>query len=99
MIKWTTPTLKCEIPDGVQYDYILLTLCEAGSDTIVEKRIEKNHIIDGIFTVTFTQEETSRFNEGSTIEAQLNIIDGETRLATNVVELKISKNLHNSLIE
>lgn len=97
MIKWTTPTLKCSIPEGIELDYILLTLSQ-GNITI-EKTISSESIVDNAFSVFFTQEETGQFNKNLGIEAQLNIINGGTRLATNIVQLKISKNLHNEEIE
>jgi hypothetical protein len=95
MIKWTTPTLKCTIPEGIEFDYILLTLMQ--DDVVVEKTI--TDVVDNTFEVFFTQEETSLFKLFKKIEAQLNIINGEVRMATNIVELGITKNLHDSLIE
>lgn len=95
MIKWTTPTLKCTIPSGIEFDYILLTLVQ--DDVMIEKTI--TDVIDDTFTVFFTQEETSQFSFYKKIQAQLNIINGGVRMATNIVELGMSKNLHDSLIE
>lgn len=98
MIEWTTPTITCTIPE-VECDYILLTL-KQGS-TIIEKRIEASEISNNQFSATFTQAETGQFektNLYSTIEAQLNIIKGSTRMATNIVQLSLTKNLHNEAI-
>lgn len=99
MIKWTTPTLRCTIPEGLEYDYVILTLSQ-GSTTI-EKRIEAADITDNEFSVTFTQTETGQFSRSnmySKVEAQLNIINGDSRLATNIVELSIERNLHDEAI-
>lgn len=96
MIKWTTPTLKCTIPSDLQLDYVLLTLKQ--NNTAIEKRIESSEITDGVFEVYFEQEETGQFLKNSLIKAQLNIMYGETRLATNIVELKIVENLHDEVL-
>ena len=95
MIKWTTPTLKCTIPSGIEFDYILLTLMQ--DDVVIEKKVDT--VVDDTFEVFFTQEETSRFSLYKSVQAQLNIINGGIRMATNIVELGISKNLHDSIIE
>lgn len=97
MIKWTTPSLKCNIPSDIEFDYILITL-KQGNITF-EKNINKENVIDNSFIVTFTQEETGQFDRNMMIEAQLNIISGITRLATNIVQLRISRNLHDEKIE
>lgn len=96
MIKWTTPSLKCTIPKEVVFDYILLTLVQ-GNITL-EKTIQSGDVTDGEFIVTFTQEETGQFNFNLAVNAQLNIINGEQRLATNIVQMQVSKNLHNEVI-
>lgn len=97
MIKWTTPTLKCNIPIEIEFDYILFTL-EQGSK-IIEKTIESDNVIDGAFYITLSQEETGLFEKGSVVNAQLNIMKDETRLATNIVQMQITRNLHNEEIE
>lgn len=99
MIKWTTPTLTCTIPEGLDYDYVLLTLAQG--NVIIEKRIEASEITNNQFSVTFTQTETGQFKSTSVysfIEAQLNIVKDDTRLATNIVQLSMDKNLHNEVI-
>lgn len=97
MIKWTTPTLKCNIPEGLEFDYILLTLKQG--KIVIEKTIEKESVIDNAFSVFFSQDETSLFAESIIINAQLNIMYGNTRQATNIVDLKITRNLHDEYIE
>lgn len=100
MIKWTTPNLKCTIPQNLEFDYILLTLMQSSVEGIkLEKRIESEEVTDGVFMVNFSQEETGMFAHDKTIEAQLNIIAGDMRMATNIVKLQMSKNLHNEVIE
>lgn len=96
MIKWTTPTLKCTIPNDLNFDYIILTLKQ--SDKKVEKKVIYDDVKDGVFYTTFTQEETSKFDKNVRLLAQLNIMSGDTRLATNIVELSIGDNLHNEML-
>lgn len=97
MIRWTTPSLKCSIPQGVDFNYILLTLIQG--NTIIEKRIESNEVVDNSFTVFFNQEETGQLMVGMKVKVQLNLMYGNTRIATNIVELQATENLHNEIIE
>ena len=99
MIKWTTPTLRCNLMTELDFDYIIFTL--KSSTGKVEKRIEKSEVIvedeKTYFDVTFTQEETGDI-VGGKVEAQLNLMNGDTRIATNIIELNASRNLHNEVI-
>lgn len=97
MIRWTTPTLEMTIPDGLDYDWLLLTL-EQGSYQ-VEKIIDGSAVTDNKFYVTFTQEETSQFTTTRKVEAQINIMNGVERQATLTDELIVTKNLHDSYID
>lgn len=96
MIKWTTPRLKCTIPQDLPLDYVLLTLKQGA--VVLEKKILNQEIEDGIFYVTLSQEETSLFNVGLSINAQVNIMSGDTRLASRVLNLTATKNLHDEEI-
>lgn len=104
MIKWTTPTLRCYIDEGLTFDYLIFTL--KSNTSLVEKTFQFDEIqketIEGenvaYFDVTLEQEETGGI-VGSNCEAQLNIMSGDSRLATNIIQLSVSKNLHNEVIE
>ena len=96
MIKWTTPRLKCNIPSDIPLDYVLLTLKQGG--IVIEKNISADQIEDGTFYITLSQEETSLFNLGLSISAQVNIMSGTTRLASKILELTATKNLHDEEI-
>lgn len=96
MIKWTTPTLKCTLPSDLVFDYVLLTLKQ--NKVKIEKRVEYAEVVDGVFYVTFTQEETSRFSISYDVEAQLNVMNGETRLATNIIKMEVGENLYDKLL-
>ena len=95
MVKWTTPTLRCNIPAEIEFDYIILTLLQG--NTKIEKTITE--VVDNSFDVFFTQEETSQFSTYKPVQAQLNLMKGGTRLATNIVDLDVSINLHDEYIE
>lgn len=99
MIKWTTPTLTCKLPDDVDYDYVILTLKQG--NVVIEKTIQAENIQNRQFSVLFTQAETGQLvadNMFIFAEVQLNIIKGTTRVATNIIELQIDKNLHDEAI-
>lgn len=97
MIKWTTPTIKCTIPDGLDFDFILFTLKQG--DYLIEKNIYPEQVEDNAFSVFFTQEETSRFQLYTQIEAQLNVMKNGVRIATNISSLCIERNLHDDYID
>lgn len=96
MIKWTTPSIKCTIPDGLEFDYILLTIKQG--EYVIEKNIDAESVVDNSFVVFFTQEETSGFQLFTPIEAQLNVMRQGVRIATNIDTLRIEKNLHDDYI-
>lgn len=98
MIKWTTPTLKCTIPNDLTFEYLIITFLQ-NTKKIIEKRIDYSDVTDGSFEITLSQEETGMFYKDVAIEVQLNIMQGETRMATNIVQLIITKNLHDEEIQ
>lgn len=97
MIKWTTPTLEMTIPDGIEFDWLLLTFKQLNYE--VEKIIDSSSITDNKFYVTFTQEETGQFATGTKVEVQINMMNGTERIATLIDELVVTKNLHDSYID
>lgn len=98
MIKWTTPTLCCSIPKDINLDYLILSLKQG--TTLLEKTVDKGQIDEeGNFTVFLTQEDTGLFNMFKKVEAQVNIIFEDVRMATNIVEVQFTENLHDEVIE
>lgn len=96
MKKWTTPSVKCTIPKELPLDYVLLTLKQ---DAIkIEKKVMANEVKDGVFYVSFTQEETSMFDAGKKIQVQVNIMSGNTRLASRILEVVATCNLHDGVL-
>lgn len=98
MIRWTTPTLEMTIPDGLDFDWLLLTFKQQNSP-VVEKIVDGSAIVDNKFYVTFTQEETSEFKTSGKVEVQINMMNGTERIATLVDELIVTKNLHDAYID
>lgn len=96
MIKWTTPSLECCVPSELEYDYILFTLMQ--DEIVIERTVSQEQVQDGKFTLFFTQEETSQFKLLSPVEAQLNVMKGGVRIATNIETLSIDRNLHDEYI-
>lgn len=97
MIKWTTPTLEMTIPEGLDFDWLLLTFEQP--NYTVEKIVDGSAVVDNKFYVTFTQEETSKFKVNSKVEVQINMMNGTERIATFIDEMKVLKNLHDSYID
>lgn len=97
MIKWTTPTIKCTIPADLPLDYVLLTMKQ--NSTILEKKIPSVDIEDGVFYVTFEQKETAMFDINYDIGVQVNIMSGSTRLASRILNVRPTHNLHNEVIK
>lgn len=97
MIKWTTPTLEMTVPEGLDFDWLLLTFEQQNYK--VEKIVDGSAIVDNKFYVTFSQEETSEFKVNSKVEVQINMMNGTERIATLIDELSVSKNLHDSYID
>lgn len=96
MIRWTTPTIKCKVPEELVFDFILMTVKQG--EYVIERMIAPEEIIDSYFSVFFTQEETSEFELFEPIEVQLNAMRGGVRIATNINELCIERNLHDEYI-
>lgn len=97
MIKWTTPRVKCSIPPDLPLDYVLVTF-KQGS-IVIEKKVMSEQIEEGVFYIEFTQEETSQFNIGLSVDVQINIMSGSTRLASRILKVAATNNLHDEFIE
>lgn len=99
MIRWTTPTLTIGIPEGLVFDYLLFTLTGTESNKQINKRVEFAGVVDNVFTVTYTQEETGSFEEKEIIKAQINFMQGEAlRYASNKQYLVAEQNLIDEVI-
>lgn len=97
MIQWTTPTLSCSIPPEITGDYVLLTI--SNSIEKIEKKVDFSEIENGNFTIKLSQKETSLFQVGSMVNAQINVMSGKFRTASNIIQLTIGRNLHDEVIE
>lgn len=97
MIRLTTPTLVVTLPD-IDFDYCILTLSSDDTCVQVNRKILPSEVIDNQTEITLTQKETSRFKVGSKVLAQVNFMDGKTRMATNILQLKVTRNLYSKEI-
>lgn len=97
MIKWTTPTLEMTIPEGLDFDWLLLTFEQP--NYTVEKIVDGSAVVDNKFYVTFTQEETGELKPSTKVEVQINLMNGTERIATLIDTLTVTKNLHDSFLD
>ena len=104
MRQYTTPTLNITLKhkDGtvasdVEFNYLIFSLRSACYK--IDRKIESSEVVDGAFSVTFTQEETSKMKLGDTVEMELNFFLGDTRFATNIKRIDIDRNLLQKVIE
>lgn len=103
MRQYTTPTLNItirykngEIATDLEFEYLVFSLRSECKK--IDRIIEKKQVVDGVFTVTFTQEETAKFKIGQSIEMELNFYDNGERFASNIRRMEVSKNLLNEVI-
>lgn len=103
MRQYTTPTLNItikyrdgEIASDLEFDYLIFSLRSECFG--LDRKIEKNQVIDGMFSVTFTQEETAMLTKGQTIEMELNFMNNDNRFATNIQKMRVDKNLLNEVM-
>lgn len=101
MIRGTTPTLRFQIPyttEQIQLGYV--TFSRKGEVfldlSFDDERItvENNYIY-----VTFSQEDTLRFNSRTVYSVQLRILlEGNVAVASNIITIPISSILKNGVI-
>lgn len=104
MRQYTTPTLNITLKykDGtvasdLEFDYLVFSLRSACYK--IDRKIQKESVEEGVFSVTFTQEETSKMKLNDNVEMELNFFKGQTRFATNIQQMKIDRNLLQEIIE
>lgn len=103
MRRYTTPNLKITLKnkDGtimtdVPFLYVIFTI--KGQNGIIEKEIKYEDVVDGVFEVKLTQEETAQFNVNEQLEAECNIIFVDGRSASSIKNIQVKKNLHNEVV-
>lgn len=104
MRQYTTPTLNITLKhkDGsvasdVDFTYLIFSLRSACYQ--IDREIPKADVTDGVFSVTFTQEETGKMKLGDDIEMELNFFHNDKRFATEIKRMKVNRNLLNEVIE
>ena len=107
MRRYTTPTLRCTLKNGktkeplinIEFDYLMLTL-SGNNGVCINKQIEPEQYDQesGTFEVRLDQEDTGDLEVGQVLKAQVNIIIGADRFATNIGDLQVKRNLYNQII-
>lgn len=104
MRQYTTPILNITLKykDGttatnLEFDYLIFSL--RSKCYKIDKTIQKEMVEEGVFSVSFTQEETSQMKLGETVEMELNFFYQDIRFATNIKQMKIDRNLLQEIIE
>ena len=103
MRKYTTPTLNMTLlnKDGTPYvdfefDYLIVTM--KNNDYVINRTIQFADIEEANFDVSLTQEETSKLKTDSMMEIELNIFVDDKRIATDIKNVKIQKNLLDEIV-
>lgn len=98
MRTYTTPTLRItlkkrngEIATDLIFTHLILTI--KADKARVDKRVEASEVVEGVFTVRLTQEETGSLSSYGPARAEINLWNGATRLATLIKSLNIDGNL------
>jgi len=102
MRQYTTPTLVVtikykngEIASDFDFDYLIFSV--ANNKRRLDKKVMFADVVEGVFHVKFTQNETGAF-EGTDNEYQLNFFVGDARTATSIKHGKMQRNLLNEVI-
>lgn len=100
MFKGTTPTFIFTLPndfDATDASKIIVTL-SAKNVPVIEKTGKDLEVTEHTISVYLSQEETFRMPVGD-VQAQINFLyaDG-SRVATNIVRIEWSRNLHNEVM-
>ena len=103
MRQYTTPTLNITLKnkDGtvasdLVFDYLIFSLRSACYR--IDKQINPSQVVEGVFSVDFTQEETSKMKLNDDIEMEINIFQNDKRYATNIKRMKVDRNLLQEII-
>lgn len=97
IIQWTTPTLELSVPEGIEFDWLMLTFKQ--DEYQIDKIVDGSAVVDNKFSIFFTQEETSGFDKDYIVKAQINMMKGEQRIATTKAQLEVDDNLYDAYID
>lgn len=102
---FTTPTLNIHIrkKDGspatdLEFEYLIFTIKSLDKKTRLDKRVESSEVSEGSFVIELTQEETGMFEPDATVEAEINIFNGNKRLGTLIKSLSLDNNLIDEVV-
>lgn len=104
MRQYTTPSLKVTLKrkDGsiatdLNFTYLIFSIrssCQA-----LDIKLDKEEVIDGVFYVNLTQEQTAKLKLDVNAEVEVNFFHGDDRFATSIQKLKVNRNLLDRIIE
>lgn len=101
--QYTTPTLNITlkhrdgiIADDLVFDYLIFSLRNACYR--IDRTIQFEEVVEGVFQVEFTQEETSKMRLNDEVEMELNFFYNDKRFATNIKKMVVDRNLLNEVI-
>lgn len=98
MYRGTTPTFIFKLPiDGTGITKLAVTFRQAGTAPI-EKGLEDCEITADSVTCSLTEAETLRLKTAYPLEIQLRVGVGETRLASNIFQVPVSKILKEGVL-
>lgn len=102
--QYTTPTLNITIKhkdgmiaDDLVFDYLIFSL--RSKCYRIDRQVDYEDVVDGVFQIEFTQEETSKMKLHDEIEMELNFFYNDKRFATNIKEMVVDRNLLNQVID
>lgn len=102
--QFTTPTLNITlkhkdgiVADDLVFDYLIFSLRNACYR--IDRTIQFENVVEGVFQVEFTQEETSRMKLNDVVEMEINFFKNDKRFATNIKQMIVDRNLLNEVIQ
>lgn len=103
MRQYTTPTITIRILKSDEtvatdlfFDYLIFTLKHQGKR--IDRRVEASEVVEGVFTIEYTQEETGQLPASGNVFAEINFFAGSKRLATKIKTLSIDGNLIDEVV-
>ena len=99
MRRGTTPTLTFTLP----FEADMITACNIAfaqaKKLVLEKELADCEVDGQTLRVTLTEEDTLRLNAGDSVEIQLRVGIGESRLASNIIRIHVFSILKDGVLE
>lgn len=101
MIRGTTPTLRFETPYTVEQIQLGYVTFSRKGEVFLDLSFDDERVTveDNYIYVTFSQEDTLRFNSRTVYSVQLRILlEGNVAVASNIITIPINSILKNGVI-